>query len=45
MYLLDTIIISFWMRGDQKLIKRIKHHSPSELSLSTITLAVEDWAI
>lgn len=39
MYLLDTNIICYWMRGDQKLINRIKSHSPSELSLSTITLA------
>ncbi len=39
MYLLDTNIISYWMRGDRKVIDRIKTHSPSELSLSTITLA------
>jgi tRNA(fMet)-specific endonuclease VapC len=39
MYLLDTNIISYWMRGDRKLIHRIKGHSPSDLSLSTITLA------
>jgi len=39
MYLLDTNIISYWMRGDKKIIDRIKKHSPSDLSLSTITLA------
>jgi tRNA(fMet)-specific endonuclease VapC len=39
MYLLDTNIISYWMRGDKRLIARIKKHSPSDLSLSTITLA------
>ena len=39
MYLLDTNIISYWMRGDLQLIKKIKKFSPSELSLSTITLA------
>ena len=39
MYLLDTNIISFWMRGDQKIIEKIKSCSPTELSLSTITLA------
>ncbi len=39
MYLLDTNIISYWMRGDLKLINRIKNHSPSELCFSTITLA------
>jgi tRNA(fMet)-specific endonuclease VapC len=39
MYLLDKNIISYWMRGDRKLIEKIKSHSPSELSLSTISLA------
>ena len=39
MYLLDTNIVRYWMRGDRKLIRRIKGHSPSDLSLSTITLA------
>jgi tRNA(fMet)-specific endonuclease VapC len=39
MYLLDTNIISYWMRGDQRLIERLKQYAPAELSLSTITLA------
>ena len=39
MYLLDTNIISYWMRGDPHLINKIKIYSPSDLSLSTITLA------
>ena len=39
MYLLDTNIISYWMRGDPQLIDKIKSYSPSDLSLSTITLA------
>ena len=39
MYLLDTNIVSYWMRGDAKLIERIRSHSPSDLALSTITLA------
>ena len=39
MYLLDTNIISYWMRGDPQLINKIKSYSPSDLSLSTITLA------
>lgn len=39
MYLLDTNIISYWMRGDLNLIKNLKDRSPAELSLSTITLA------
>ena len=39
MYLLDTNIISYWMRGDKRVINRIKKHAPADLSLSTITLA------
>lgn len=35
MYLLDTNIISYWMRGDSSVIQRIKTHTPSDLSLST----------
>ena len=39
MYLLDTNIISYWMRGDKSVIHRIKKNAPADLSLSTITLA------
>lgn len=39
MYLLDTNIISYWMRGDKRVIDRIKKHAPSNLALSTVTLA------
>ncbi|MFQ5953214.1 MAG: type II toxin-antitoxin system VapC family toxin [Candidatus Omnitrophota bacterium] len=39
MFLLETNIVSYWMRGDQKIIKKLKKHKPYELSLSTITLA------
>lgn len=39
MYLLDTNIISYWMRGDRRVIDRIKKHAPLDLFLSTITLA------
>jgi tRNA(fMet)-specific endonuclease VapC len=39
MYLLDTNIISYWMRGEPRLIEKIKNHSPIDLSLSTVTLA------
>ncbi|HOP48980.1 MAG TPA: type II toxin-antitoxin system VapC family toxin, partial [Desulfobacteraceae bacterium] len=39
MYLLDTNIISYWMCGDKRVIGKIKKHSPSDLSLSTITFA------
>jgi tRNA(fMet)-specific endonuclease VapC len=39
MYLLDTNIVSYWMRGDKKLINKIKSNKPSDLSICTITLA------
>ena len=39
MYLLDTNIVSYWMRGDSRVIRKIKAHTPAELLLSTITLA------
>jgi tRNA(fMet)-specific endonuclease VapC len=39
MFLLDTNIVSYWMRGDEKIISRLKDQKPSDLSLSTITLA------
>ena len=39
MYLLDTNIISYWMRGDRGVIARLKEHAPAELSLSAVTLA------
>ncbi len=39
MYLLDTNIVSYWMRGDVNLLDRIKAHSPSDLAFSAITLA------
>ena len=39
MYLLDTNIVSYWMRGHLRLLDTIKRHSPKDLSLSAITLA------
>jgi tRNA(fMet)-specific endonuclease VapC len=39
MYLLDTNIVSYWMRCDPEIICRIQKHAPADLSLSTITLA------
>ncbi|BBO87618.1 twitching motility protein PilT [Desulfosarcina ovata subsp. ovata] len=39
MYLLDTNIVSYWMRGDSAIIQKIQTFSPSDLSLSTVTLA------
>lgn len=37
--MLDTNIVSYWMRGDSVVIGRIKECVPSDLSLSAITLA------
>ena len=45
MYLIDTNIVSYWMRGDTAILERIKSHSPSELALSTITLAEIGYGI
>ncbi|HIJ57153.1 MAG TPA: type II toxin-antitoxin system VapC family toxin [Deltaproteobacteria bacterium] len=39
MYLLDTNIVSYWMRGMESVIDRIRSRSPSDFGLSTITLA------
>jgi tRNA(fMet)-specific endonuclease VapC len=39
LYLLDTNIVSYWMRGHRLLLSRIKSHSPRDLSISAITLA------
>ncbi|MFH1983603.1 MAG: PIN domain-containing protein [Pseudomonadota bacterium] len=38
-YLLDTNIVSYWMRGDAAVIARIRSHSPSEMAMSAITFA------
>jgi tRNA(fMet)-specific endonuclease VapC len=39
MYLLDTNIVSYWMRGHEPVLQRIRTHSPKDLSLAAITLA------
>ena len=39
MYLLDTNIVSHWMRGHPEVLRRLRSRAPSELSLSSITLA------
>lgn len=39
MFLLDTNILSYWMRGNKAVISRIQQYSPAELSWTTITLA------
>ena len=45
MYLLDTNIVSYWMRGHQPLLERIKSHSPKDLSITVITLAERYYGI
>ena len=39
MYLLDTNIVSYLMRGDEKIIHRVKNKPPSRLAISSVTLA------
>lgn len=39
MLLLDTNIVSYWMRGDKAVLAKLKDQKPSDLSISTITLA------
>ena len=39
MYLLDTNIVSYWMRGGPTIIGRLKERLPSDLALSAVTLA------
>ncbi len=37
--LLDTNIVSYWMRGDFKILKQLKHYNPCDMVISAITLA------
>ncbi len=39
MYLLDTNILSYWMRGDAAVIEHLRRHTPSELGMAAISLA------
>ena len=39
MIILDTNIVSYWMRGDDIILNKLKNQKPSDLSISTITLA------
>ena len=39
MYLLDTNIVSHWMRGDPEAVRWLKERPPSDLAMSAITLA------
>jgi tRNA(fMet)-specific endonuclease VapC len=38
-YLLDTNIVSYWMRGNDEIIQKIAEKSTSDLSISLITYA------
>ena len=37
--LLDTNIVSYWMRGDQHIISQLMTYRPCDLFISAITLA------
>ncbi|MBU1170694.1 MAG: type II toxin-antitoxin system VapC family toxin [Proteobacteria bacterium] len=37
--LLDTNIVSYWMRGDEQIISKMQSCRPCELAISTITVA------
>lgn len=39
MLLLDTNIVSYWMRGDQRVLSRLAEYQPRDLAVSAITLA------
>lgn len=39
MYLLDTNILSYWMRGNEAIIAKLMSCSPADLCMSAITLA------
>ncbi len=39
MIILDTNIVSYWMRGDEVILEKLKNQKPSDLAISTITLA------
>jgi tRNA(fMet)-specific endonuclease VapC len=38
-YILDTNIISYWMRGDLDIISRLSKEQPEDISVSTVTCA------
>jgi tRNA(fMet)-specific endonuclease VapC len=38
-YLLDTNIVSYWMRGDEEILKKIAERPPCDLAMAAITLA------
>lgn len=43
--LLDTNIISYWMRGDEAVISRMKTCKPCDLAISAITIAEINYGI
>ena len=38
-YLLDTNIVSYWMRGETKVLEGIAAKSPGDIAISTVTFA------
>ncbi|MBP7585870.1 MAG: type II toxin-antitoxin system VapC family toxin [Spirochaetes bacterium] len=44
-YLLDTNIVSYWMRGDANVIQRLSGKSPDDLAVSAVTYAEINYGI
>jgi len=38
-YLLDTNIISYWMRGDKSVLEKIQTYNPCDMLISSVSLA------
>ncbi len=45
MFLLDTNIVSYWMRGEPSVIARLRECRPADLSLCAVTLAEISYGI
>lgn len=44
-YLLDTNIVSYWMRGNPNVLERLAAMSPRDLAIAAITLAEINYGI
>ena len=45
MYLLDTCVISDFIKGEEGTLSQIKSHSPAELAISSITIMEIDYGL